>query len=124
MTWVMVVVGAAFALMGVAAIARPALVPAQFGATAPTSDARTEIRAVYGGFGLAMAALLISAALSADSRRDGIALTVGIALAGMALGRAVGAVLEHPKGVYPTIVFLLGETVAAAALISTALTRP
>lgn len=114
---VMIVTGVAFAVMGAAAIVRPAMVPAQFGAGAETAEIRTEVRAVYGGFGLAMAALLIGAAATSSSYRDGVALTVGIALAGMAVGRAVGAVLERPQGVYPTVAFLLGEAVAAAALV-------
>ena len=115
---VMIVTGVAFAAMGAAAIVRPALVPAQFGAGAETAEIRTEVRAVYGGFGLAMATLLICTPLTSSSYRDGVAVTVGIALAGMAGGRAVGAVLERPRGIYPTVTFLLGEAVAAGALLA------
>lgn len=115
---VMIITGVAFAVMGAAAMVRPALVPAQFGAGAETAEIRTEVRAVYGGFGLAMAALLIAAALTSSSYRDGVALTTGIALAGMAVGRAIGAVLERPRGLYPTVAILLGEAVAAGALLT------
>jgi hypothetical protein len=91
----------------------------EFGAGAETADARTEIRAVYGGFGIAMAALLFTTALGNgfDRHRDGVALTVGVALAGMALGRAIGAARERPRGLYPTVVFLVIEVAAAAALL-------
>ena len=91
---VMIVVALGFASMGVAALVRPSLIPAQFGTSAETSDARTEVRAVYGGFGVAMAVLLVVAALRADGPRDGVSLTVGIALGGMAAGRLIGMAIE------------------------------
>lgn len=115
---VMIIIGLAFAAMGAAAIVRPALVPAQFGGTAPTAELRTEVRAVYGGFGLAMVALLIGAALASSGYRDGVALTAGIALTGMAVGRAVGVALERPQHFYPTTAFLLGGLAAAGALLA------
>lgn len=116
----MIVVGIGFACMGVAALARPMLIAAQFGATADSSDARTEIRAVYGGFGVAMAVLLIVAALQSGNTRDGVALTVGVALGGMAIGRLIGMTIERPRGWYPTITYLIIEVVAAVALVALA----
>lgn len=47
----------AFAAMGAGAIAFPGLVLGQFGIDALTREARNEVRAVYGGFGLAVSAL-------------------------------------------------------------------
>ena len=117
---VMIVVGIGFACMGVAALVRPMLVAAQFGAIADSSDARTEIRAVYGGFGVAMAVLLIVAALQSGNTRDGVALTVGVALGGMAIGRLIGMIIERPRGWYPTITYLIIEVVAAVALVALA----
>jgi hypothetical protein len=117
---VMIVVGFGFACMGVAALVRPNLIAAQFGTIADSSDARTEIRAVYGGFGVAMAVLLIVAALQSGNTQDGVALTVGVALGGMALGRLIGMTIERPHGWYPTITYLLIEVVAAVALVALA----
>jgi hypothetical protein len=115
---VMIFVALGFTSMGVTALVRPSLVPAQFGVIAETSDARTEVRAVYGGFGVAMAVLLVLAALQSDGMRDGVALTVGIALGGMAAGRLIGMAIERPRRWYPTTTFLIIEIVAAAALLA------
>ncbi len=52
--------------MGFYALSTPSSIPAIFGGTAPSADSRNEIRAVYGGFGVAVAALLAWVAL-ADS---------------------------------------------------------
>lgn len=117
---VMIVVGFGFACMGVAALVRPTLIAAQFGTDADSSDARTEIRAVYGGFGVAMAVLLIVAAQQSGDTQDGVALTVAIALGGMALGRLIGMTIERPRGWYPTATYLIIEVVAAAALVAVA----
>ena len=55
-----IALNAAFFLgMGLCALARPALVVAFVGLVPGTADARNEIRAVYGGFGIAIAALLM-----------------------------------------------------------------
>ncbi|WP_280211340.1 hypothetical protein [Nocardia cyriacigeorgica] len=48
-----------------------------------------ENRAVYGGFGLAMAMVLIWSAVGDGAMHGGAALTVGMALAGMAIGASV-----------------------------------
>ncbi|MFM7212884.1 MAG: DUF4345 family protein, partial [Actinomycetota bacterium] len=55
---------------------------------------RSEVRAVYGGFGLAIAGVLVYAAIDTDLR-EGIALTVAIALFGMAAGRLVSAAIDR-----------------------------
>jgi hypothetical protein len=119
MTAVMLAVALGFSVMGTLALARPTLIATQFGTGAETADARTEIRAVYGGFGIAMAVLLTVAALQprAEHHRNGVALTIGVALAGMALGRAIGIMRERPRGLYPTVVFLVIELGAALALL-------
>ena len=110
-----VVLALAFALMGVGALAKPTLVTRQFGMRALEAAARSEIRAVYGGFGLAMAAMLI-AALRSHTLRDGICLTVGVALAGMAMGRLVSWGIDRAIARAP-LMYLLIETLGAAALI-------
>lgn len=106
-----------FAGMGLVALARPAMIWAPFGVTPSTPAARNEVRAVYGGFGVAIAALLV-AALGADGDvRDGILLAVATALGGMALGRVVGFAVERPDGWFPAPFFLVVESAAAAALL-------
>ncbi len=54
--------------------------------------ARAEVRAVYGGFGLAIASML-AVALATPDLRTGILTTVAAALAGMAFGRLVSALV-------------------------------
>jgi len=117
---VMIVVALGLATMGVTALVRLSLVPAQFGTSAETSDARTEVRAVYGGFGVAMAVLLVVAAVQGDGPREDVAFTVGIALGGMATGRLIGMAIERPRRWYPTTTILIIEVVAAAGLVAVA----
>lgn len=87
------VVALGFAAMGVGALVRPSLILAPFGVQPTTPESRSEVRAVYGGFGLAIAALLV---LTDDSAglRDGVLVAVAVSLAGMAAGRLVSAILE------------------------------
>jgi len=87
------VVALGFAAMGAGALVRPELVWAPFGVSPTTAEARSEVRAVYGGFGLALAALLVLTDDSADLR-DGVRVTVAVSLAGMAAGRVVSALVE------------------------------
>lgn len=116
-TSVVLVVALFFAGMGLVALARPATIWEPFGVTPSTPAARNEVRAVYGGFGVAMAALLV-AALGADGDvRDGILLAVAAALGGMAFGRAVGFAVERPGGWFPAPFFLVVESVGATALL-------
>lgn len=117
---VMIVVALGFACMGVVALLRPSLILAQFGMSTESSDARTEVRAVYGGFGVAMTVLLVVAALQSNGLSDGVALAVGVALGGMATGRLIGMAIEPPRRWYPTTTFLFIEVVAAAGLVAVA----
>jgi hypothetical protein len=61
---------AAFLLMGMGALARPTLVTAQFGMPDLTAAGRNEVRAVYGGFGVLMAWMLLIALQLIDRRID------------------------------------------------------
>lgn len=100
--------------MGLCALARPALVVAFVGLVPGTADARNEIRAVYGGFGIAIAALLVLVAGNA-TLRPGVLLAVAAALLGMAAGRVASLLVER-TGKWP-IVFLLVETALASVLL-------
>ena len=103
-----------FAGMGIYALAAPARLVGPFDITLGSAAARAEVRAVYGGFGLAIAAVLV-VALSTPGLRTGILTTVAAALAGMAFGRLVSA-LDGRTRFYPNWFYFLVEAVAAAAL--------
>ena len=107
------VVAVGFATMGLAALLRPAFIWAPFGVEPTTPEARSEVRAVYGGFGLALAGLLV---LTDDSTlRDGVLVAVAVSLAGMAAGRVVSALLE-PRTLLRAPGFFLVIEAALAAL--------
>jgi hypothetical protein len=111
------IIAAGFAAMGFAAIANPRNILAQFGVAVDTVEGRNEVRAVYGGFGLAVAAVLAVAALENPATADGIVVAVAIALFGMAGGRLASAALERPRSAYPVWVFFLIEVVSGVALL-------
>jgi hypothetical protein len=115
---IVLIVAAGFALMGLAALLRPADVLAQFGVSVETADGRNEVRAVYGGFGLAVAAMLAVAALGDPSTAEGIVVAVAVSLAGMAAGRLLSALREWPTGLYPVWTYFAIEVASAAALIA------
>jgi len=99
MNLAVIIIAIFMAVMGVAALARPAVIWAPFGVEPTTPGARSEVRAVYGGFGLAIAAVLLFAAGvigggASAGVRDGILLTVAASLFGMAAGRVVSAFVE------------------------------
>ena len=80
--------------MGTVALVNPNYVFHYFGIEAATPEIRNEIRAVYGGFGVALAALLLLGAAWPD-HAVGIRLTVAVALLGMAAGRMLGFCVER-----------------------------
>jgi hypothetical protein len=100
--------------MGLCAIARPAFVVTFVGLVPGTADARNEIRAVYGGFGIAIAALLMLVAGNA-TLRPGVLLAVAAALLGMAAGRVASLLIER-TGKWP-VVCLAVETLLAGLLL-------
>ncbi|ODQ86161.1 DUF4345 domain-containing protein [Mycolicibacterium flavescens] len=102
--------------MGVYALAVPDRLVRPFGTTLGGATARAEVRAVYGGFGLAIAGVLGYAVVAAEVRA-GVLLTVGVALTGMAFGRVVSAVVDTRTAFYPNWFYCLVEAVAAVALI-------
>lgn len=108
-----------FLLMGLVALAAPQRVGAINGDAAPTLEGRNEIRAVYGGFGVLMSATLWWARAE-PAYRPGVFLTVGLALAGMALGRLVSAAIERPRSLYPSWFFFALESAMAAVLCAAA----
>jgi len=111
---VIVVAAVFFAGMGVYAMAAPARMLAPFDVVLGSAAARSEVRAVYGGFGLAIAAVLV-VAITDPALRPGVLVTVAAALAGMALGRLASAV-DGRTSFYPNWFYFIVEAVAAAAL--------
>jgi hypothetical protein len=109
------VVAIGFAGMGLAALVRPAFIWAPFGVEPTTPESRSEVRAVYGGFGLAIAALLVLTDDSAADLRDGVLIAVAVSLLGMAAGRVVSALLE-PRTLLRSPGFFLLVEVGLAAL--------
>lgn len=116
MTVVIVLAALFFLGMGLFALARPAALIGPFGITLPIPESRAEVRAVYGGFGLAIAGMLLLALMN-DSAREGILVTVAAALGGMAFGRLVSGVIDRPKAFYPNWFYFLVEIAGAAALL-------
>lgn len=110
-------VAAFFALMGLVALGMPERILATFGMPALTPDGRNEVRAVYGGFGVAIAALLVASA-GVPALRSGVLAAVATALGGMAAGRVVSAAVERPGRFYPCWFYALAETVMAAVLVA------
>ena len=102
--------------MGLYALAAPAALIRPFGITLPRPESRAEVRAVYGGFGLAIAGVLGYAALN-PSAAQAILITVAVALAGMAVGRLISAVVDERTAFYPNWFYFLVEVVLAAALV-------
>ena len=112
------VIAVFFLGMGVYALAAPAAIIRPFGITLSEAASRSEVRAVYGGFGLAIGGVLIYAAIADGELRTGILFAVGAALAGMAFGRLAAAVLGDRTAFYPNWFYFLVEAVAAAALFA------
>ena len=117
---VIAVIAVFFLGMGVYALAAPAALIRPFGIALETPVSRSEVRAVYGGFGLAIAAVLTYAAFRGGDVQKGILITVGAALVGMALGRVVSAVVDDRTSFYPNWFYCIVEAVAAAALFAVA----
>ena len=121
MSVLVAIVAIFFAGMGAATLVRPALAWAPFGVAPTTPAARNEVRAVYGGFGIAVAILLVVADRSAAGFRDGALVAVTVALAGMAAGRIVGFAVEPRSATRFTLLFGVIEVVLAFALVESAL---
>lgn len=109
--------GAFYAAIGVGAMLRPTLVPWLFGSTAATAASRTEVRAVYGGLPLAMAALIFA---EAGRQRRPMTVAMAVLSGGMAAGRVVGIGVEGETNAV-TNLLVAAEAATAAALGSSAL---
>jgi hypothetical protein len=120
-TIVVVVVAVFFLGMGLLGLAAPAALVKPFGTVLAEPASRAEVRAVYGGFGIAVAAVLALAATRTGDVRVGIVITVAAALAGMAFGRIVSALLGDRTSFYPNWFYCLVELAGAGVLAVTVL---
>jgi len=116
--------GVALFFVGMALVAFliPDTVVALFGIAELPLDGRNEVRAVYGGFGLVIAALLAVAPYW-PRFGPGIVLTVAVALFGMAFGRLVSRAIAGGAGFYPWL-FLVIEVVLGGVLIGALMAMP
>lgn len=105
-----------FALMGLFALAQPAGVLERFGVAVETVDGRNEVRAVYGGFGLAVAGMLVYAAFTAGRGALWIPSVIALALVGMAGGRLISMAIDRSRGGRQVWLFLAVEVVLAVML--------
>jgi hypothetical protein len=109
-----------FVGMGLVALVSPEFVTRTFGIPTLTNAGRNEVRAVYGGFGLAVAAMLV-VAMNDPALRAGVLLAVAASVGGMAGGRLVAALVERPTAFYPSWFYFVAETVMAVVLYQASL---
>jgi hypothetical protein len=102
--------------MGLLALARPARLVAPFGISLSGPEARLEVCAVYGGFGIAIAALLGLAAFDPAAHRGEVT-AVAVALIGMAGGRVLGRVRDRPRAFHPVWTYFWVELVMGVLLL-------
>ncbi|GAA0553360.1 DUF4345 domain-containing protein [Actinomadura livida] len=106
--------------MGLYGLVAPAALIRPFGIAADSVAARTEVRAVYGGFGVAVGGALIWAAVTSGAARHGVLAAVGIALLGMAAGRLAARAAEGPLALYPLWFYFWVEAVGGGLLLMAA----
>lgn len=116
------VLAAAFAAMGIVGIVAPARAVALVGIELTSAASRSEVRAIYGGFGLATGAALAYVAATGLYYTPAL-LAVTVALGGMAAGRLVSLVIDRDANRW-VLLFLGIEVLAAAAAFWGALGVP
>lgn len=102
--------------MGFYGLVAPAALIRPFGVALDRPESRSEVRAVYGGFGVATAGVLGYAMLHPELR-SGVLLAVAVALVGMAAGRLLSALAGERTAFYPNWFYFLVELILAAALL-------
>lgn len=107
-----------FAGMGLLALVLPHRLAQLVGFPAElTPDATNEVRAVYGGFGVAVAAVL-GIAVRDESLTKGVAAAIGASLAGMAGGRVVAVMVERKVGRMPLLFFTVESSLSAMLFVA------
>ena len=114
MSIVILTVAIGFLAMGIWSIVVPERFLRTFGSRVEGRDGRAEVRAVYGGFGIAMAVILAYTSFD-PTYRTGVLLVTAVALAGMALGRILSGMVD--RGLSPLMAgTAIGEGLAALVL--------
>lgn len=113
MTIQLVIAALFFLAIGAVGLLSPRRIFALFGVPAETADSRNEIRAVYGGMCLALAATLIGAP-ALGSMADGVIFAVMILLLGMVAGRLISLAMERAG---PISIISLGLELLGAGLL-------
>jgi hypothetical protein len=114
------VIAVFFLAMGIFGLAAPSALVAPFGIALGGADGKSEMRAVYGGFGVAVAVLLALAATGVAGLRPGAVIAVAVALFGMAFGRLVARLFDRPSGFYPVCLYFWVEAGGGALLLAAA----
>jgi hypothetical protein len=117
-TVVILVVAVFFLGMGLYGLVAPSALVRPFRMVADAPESRSEVRAVYGGFGVAVAGLLGAAAFDVGEIRSGAVVAVAVALAGMAFGRLVSRVVDARTAFYPVWFYFCVEVGAAGLLFA------
>ena len=117
---VLVLVPAAlFAVMGLYALAVPRQGRGPVRRSiVQTLDGRNEVRAVYGGFGLAVAGMLVYAAFTDGRGALWIPSVIALSLLGMAAGRLISMALDRTRGSRTVWGFLAVEVIMAVMLFA------
>ncbi|WP_431962582.1 DUF4345 family protein [Nocardia sp. bgisy134] len=110
------VVALFFAAMGIYGLFRPGQLADTVGMLADRADAHAEVRAVYGGFGIAVAVVLGLAAADVGDLRFGVCIAVAAALGGMAFGRIWSSFTEPASAFYPVWFYFIVEVTLATLL--------
>lgn len=106
-----------FGAIGLTAMIRPqTLLQQGFSIEAIQPESQNEIRAVYGGFPLVVAGLLLFS-LTRPNLSDGILFALAFCSAGMAMGRVVSALIDQKIGRQPAL-FLVLELIVALIIAS------
>ena len=101
--------------LGITTLVKPTTLLSGFGLPAQSLDARNEVRTVYGGFPIAVAAFVMWSLTGAE-QANGILLALAVASLGMALGRLVSAAVDGSIGRLPA--FYIGVEFALAAMLA------
>jgi hypothetical protein len=98
--------------VGAAFLAWPVALVAPVGIELPSAAARTDVRAVYGGLQLGLAAFVAYCATSPERTLVGLAASTAC-IAGLAAGRLLGGLVEG-EWARITVLYLLIEATSAA----------
>jgi hypothetical protein len=107
--------------MGVLGLLAPSSIVSQFGILLSNPAARSEVRAVYGGFGLAIGLLLLLGPLLFpfyDILAPGINLCLAVSLLGMAGARGFSILVEKEYTIFPNVFYMSVEICIAFLLSS------